>query len=69
MRDAGDVLLIDGGMGTELQRHGVPMDGVVWSGAAVLTHPDIVLETHQDSIRAGAKVIITNTFGSTRRML
>jgi S-methylmethionine-dependent homocysteine/selenocysteine methylase len=24
--DRGDVLLIDGGMGTELQRRGVPMD-------------------------------------------
>ena len=67
--DRGDVLLIDGGMGTELQRRGVPMDKVAWSGAAVLTHPDAVRETHEDYIRAGAKVIITNTFGSTRQML
>ena len=67
--DGGDLLLIDGGMGTELQRRGVPMDKVAWSGAAVLTHPDIVRETHEDYIRAGAKVIITNTFGSTRQML
>ncbi len=67
--DAGNVLLIDGGMGTELQRRGVPMDKVAWSGAAVLTHPDCVRETHEDYIRAGARVIITNTFGSTRQML
>lgn len=67
--DGGDVLLIDGGMGTELQRRGVPMDKVAWSGAAVLTNPDAVRETHEDYIRAGAKVIITNTFGSTRQML
>ncbi len=69
MLDGGDVLLIDGGMGTELQRRGVPMDTVAWSGAAVLTHPDVVRETHEDYIRAGARVIITNTFGSTRQML
>ena len=69
MLDGGDVLLIDGGMGTELQRRGVPMDTVAWSGAAVLTHPDAVRETHEDYIRAGARVIITNTFGSTRQML
>jgi S-methylmethionine-dependent homocysteine/selenocysteine methylase len=69
MLEGGDLLLIDGGMGTELQRRSVPMDKVAWSGAAVLTHPDVVRETHADYIRAGAKVIITNTFGATRQML
>jgi S-methylmethionine-dependent homocysteine/selenocysteine methylase len=67
--DAGDVLLIDGGMGTELQRRGVPMDEVAWSGAAVFTDPDAVRETHDHYIRAGSRVITTNTFGSTRQML
>lgn len=67
--DRGNVLLTDGGMGTELQRRGVPMNEVAWSGAAVATSPDAVRETHEDYIRAGAKVIITNTFGSTRQML
>jgi len=67
--DSGDILLIDGGMGTELQRRGVAMDEVAWSGAAVFTDPDAVRETHEDYIRAGARVITTNTFGSTRQML
>jgi len=67
--DGGGVLLIDGAMGTELQRRGVPMDNIAWSGAAVLTHPDAVRDTHEDYIRAGARVIIANTFGSTRQML
>lgn len=64
-----DIVLIDGAMGTELQRRGVQMDQVAWSGAAVVTNPDVVRETHEDYIRAGAQVIITNTFGSTRQML
>ena len=67
--EADQIVLIDGATGTELQRRGVPMDEVAWSGAAVLSHPDIVRETHEDYIRAGARVIITNTFGSTRQML
>jgi S-methylmethionine-dependent homocysteine/selenocysteine methylase len=67
--EADQIVLIDGATGTELQRRGVPMDKVAWSGAAVLTHPDAVRETHEDYIRAGARVIITNTFGSTRQML
>ena len=28
----GDVVILDGAMGTELQRRGVPMDRVAWSG-------------------------------------
>lgn len=67
--EADHIVLIDGAMGTELQRRGVPMDEVAWSGAAVLTHPEVVRETHEDYIRAGAKVVITNTFGSTRQIL
>ncbi len=67
--EADQIVLIDGATGTELQRRGVPMDKVAWSGAAVLTHADTVRETHEDYIRAGANVIITNTFGSTRQML
>jgi homocysteine S-methyltransferase len=65
----GEVILIDGGMGTELQLRGVPMDKVVWSGIAQLTHPDIVRTLHEDYIRAGAEVIIANTFGSSRHVL
>jgi len=67
--EADQIVLIDGATGTELQRRGVPMDKVAWSGAAVLSHPDVVREIHEDYIRAGAEVIITNTFGSTRQIL
>ncbi len=67
--DTGELLLIDGGMGTELQRRGVPMDEKSWSGKAALTHEDILRDIHIDYIRAGAEVIITNTFGASRQML
>ena len=67
--DNDQVVVIDGATGTELQRRGVPMDEVAWSGAAVLGHPDIVRSVHEDYIRAGAEVVIANTFGSTRQML
>jgi S-methylmethionine-dependent homocysteine/selenocysteine methylase len=65
----GPPVIIDGGMGTELEKSGVPMDGKVWSGQAVLSHPDAVRATHEAFINAGAEVIITNTFSSARHML
>jgi S-methylmethionine-dependent homocysteine/selenocysteine methylase len=69
LNGAGAPLIIDGGMGTELEKSGVPMDGKVWSGAAVLSHPEVVRGTHEDFIAAGAEVIIANTFAAARHML
>ena len=65
----GDPLVIDGGMGTQLEKVGVAMHGKVWSGEAVLSNPDAVRRVHEDFIRAGAEVIITNTFATGRHML
>lgn len=61
--------ILDGGTGTELQRRGVPMNELAWSGAAVLSHANVVRAVHEDYLRAGSEVITTNTFGSTRQML
>ena len=69
MLAAGDLVLLDGAMGTELQARGVPMDGRAWSGAAALTHPQVCRDIHADYIRAGADVIIANTFSAGRHIL
>jgi homocysteine S-methyltransferase len=67
--DGGEVLILDGAMGTELERRGVPMNDVAWDAAALATHPDLVREVHEDYIKAGADVIITNTFATARHVL
>ena len=64
-----EVILIDGGTGTELEKRGVPMDHAAWSATAVLTHPQVVREVHEDYIRAGARIIITNTYSTARHVL
>lgn len=65
----GEVVVIDGGMGTELQARGVRMDDVAWCATANLEAPEVVQEVHEDYIRAGADVIIANTFSAARRPL
>ena len=67
--ERGQIVLLDGGTGSELQRRGVPMNEAAWSGLAVHTHPEVVREVHEAYIDAGAEVIITNTFGTTRFLL
>lgn len=64
-----DIILIDGGVGTEIERRGVLMDGDAWCGVATLEHPDVIRAVHEDYIRAGAEVITANTFGAARHVL
>ncbi len=65
----GEVLLLDGGTGTELERRGVPMVAGAWCGLANFTHPATVREVHEAYIRAGADLVVANTFASSRHML
>jgi 5-methyltetrahydrofolate--homocysteine methyltransferase len=57
---SGRVLLMDGAMGTELQRAGLQPGecGEAWN----LTHPERVRAIHQAYVGAGAEVLLTNTF-------
>jgi homocysteine S-methyltransferase len=65
----GEVVVLDGGIGTEIQARGAPMHDAVWSARANLDHLDLVQAVHEDYIRAGADVIQTNTFSSGRMSL
>jgi S-methylmethionine-dependent homocysteine/selenocysteine methylase len=65
----GELVIIDGGTGTQLQAEGVPMDDVAWSARANLEHPDVVQRVHEEYIRAGAEVIIANTYAASRAAL
>ena len=62
-------LLIDGATGTEVERRGVPQLENAWNGGGSLSHPDTVREIHEDYIRAGARIIISNTFATHRSAL
>ncbi len=64
-----EIILLDGGVSTEIQKRGVSMDDDVWSGIAHITHPEITLQVHEDYIRAGSQVITTNTFSTARHVL
>ena len=66
---SGDLVVLDGGTGTELERRGVPMDPQAWCGRASLDHADVLVEIHRDYIDAGARIITANTYASSRLML
>ena len=65
----GEILLLDGGVSTEILRRGVTLDKNVWSGLATKTNPDAVRQVHADYIEAGAQIITANTYSTARHVL
>jgi 5-methyltetrahydrofolate--homocysteine methyltransferase len=64
---SGRVLLMDGAMGTELQRAGLQSGqcGELWN----LTRPELVRAVHERYVNAGARCLLTNTFQANPRAL
>ncbi len=71
------ILLLDGAMGTMIQRHGLgeedyrgerfqdhPVELKNNNEALNLTRPDIILDIHRQYLEAGADIIETNTFNA-----
>ena len=65
------VRILDGGMGQELLARGMEPNGTLWSANALLQekYHQLLLETHQDFIKAGAEVIVTTTFTTRKSRL
>ena len=64
-----EIILLDGGVSTEIQKRGVKMHPEVWSGVAHITNPEIVRKVHEDYIRAGSQIITANTYSCARHVL
>ncbi|HTW65961.1 MAG TPA: methionine synthase [Bryobacteraceae bacterium] len=69
------ILILDGAMGTMLQRH--PLSAADFGGEElegcnenlVRTRPDVVLAIHRAYLEAGADVVATDSFGGTKTVL
>ena len=67
--EAGEQVFIDGATGTEIERRGVPQLKNAWNGGGALSHPEILRGVHEDYIRAGAEIVISNTFATLKSAL
>ena len=66
---AGDIVVLDGAIGSEIDRLGGKMDLAAWCGVANWTDPDTVRRVHESYLEAGADVITANTFATCRHVL
>ncbi|MGH9798105.1 MAG: homocysteine S-methyltransferase family protein [Candidatus Polarisedimenticolia bacterium] len=64
-------LLLDGAIGTELARRGVPTTLPLWSAHALINDAGIAVlrAIHADYAGAGAEILVTDTFRTTLRAL
>jgi S-methylmethionine-dependent homocysteine/selenocysteine methylase len=62
---SGGVVVLDGGVGSELQRVGFPRDrnvGELWGTIALVEAPELAKEVHRRYVHAGADLITTHTW-------
>ena len=63
--DNNKLVILDGAMGSELEKKGAQMDKNLWCGTCSVEFPELVKDVHQDYIEAGSDVITTNTYACT----
>ena len=62
-----EFVFLDGAMGTQLQRRGLPLGAV--PELANLEHPDWLADIHRSYVEAGSDILYANTFGANREKL
>ena len=61
-----DITFLDGGLGQEINNRSAQDNAhPLWSVKVMFEEPDIVIATHKDFIRAGARVITMNNYTAT----
>lgn len=61
------ILVMDGGMGTQLQAMGMEAGGI--PELLNITNPDLITRIHAGYVAAGANIVYANTFGANRKKM
>lgn len=59
------VLILDGGLATELEARGCDLSDELWSARLLLDAPDLIRQVHYDYLIAGADCIISASYQAT----
>jgi homocysteine S-methyltransferase len=56
------VVILDGAMATELEKHGADLNHVLWSAKLLTENPSLIKRVHLDYLKAGAHIITTSSY-------
>ena len=59
-------LVLDGGLGSELDARGYDVSSALWSAELVSSHPAAIVEVHRAYLDAGARCIISASYQASR---
>ncbi|KAK4425645.1 Homocysteine S-methyltransferase 2 [Sesamum alatum] len=65
LRQCGGYAVIDGGLATELERHGADLNDPLWSAKCLINSPHLIRRVHLDYLDAGANIIISASYQAT----
>lgn len=65
LRQCGGYAVLDGGLATELERHGADLNDPLWSAKCLLSFPHLIRSVHLDYLEAGANIIISASYQAT----
>ena len=57
-----EVIILDGALGTELERRGYDVSGKLWSAKYLLENPQILQDLHEVYVQAGSDIITTSSY-------
>lgn len=60
--DENGLLILDGGLATELENRGYDLDDTLWSARLLMDAPDAIKQVHLDYLTAGADCIISASY-------
>jgi len=63
--EAQGVIVLDGGLATELEARGEVLDDELWSAKVLQEHPEVVRQVHLDYLRAGADCVVSASYQAT----
>lgn len=61
----GGCAVLDGGLATELERHGADLNDPLWSAKCLVSSPHLIRRVHLDYLGAGANIITTASYQAT----
>ncbi|CAJ1904103.1 unnamed protein product [Sphenostylis stenocarpa] len=65
LRHCGGTAVIDGGLATELERHGADLNDPLWSAKCLFSSPHLIRQVHLDYLENGADIITTASYQAT----
>jgi homocysteine S-methyltransferase len=63
--DAGELVVLDGGLATQLEAQGADLSDVLWSARLLVEDPAAIVDAHLAYYRAGARVATTASYQAT----